>query len=219
MKNWMMKLKDPGSAVTHGIGMIAAVIAAVPLIRKAAEDLTMEKTLAMAVFILSMILLYAASTLYHSLDISPKINRGLRKFDHMMIYVLIAGTYTPVCAIVLGDRSGWLLLLAIWGIAGAGILTAAFWISCPKVFSSVIYILMGWLCLFQIRRILTALPEGAFGWLLAGGLLYTIGGVLYAMKLPVFQRLPRAFGIHEIFHLFVLGGSLCHYVMMYAYIC
>ena len=113
----------------------------------------------------------------------------------------------------------WLLLLAIWAIAAAGILVAALWINCPKAFSSVIYILMGWLCLGQIRRILTALPEGAFAWLLAGGLLYTAGGVLYALKLPVFRRLPKNFGAHEIFHLFVMAGSLCHYVMMYAYVC
>lgn len=219
MKELILKLKDPGSALTHGIGMIAALIASVPLIGKAASDLTAEKTAAIAIFIISMILLYGASTLYHSLNISPRVNKALRKVDHMMIYVLIAGTYTPVCAIVLGDRSGWLLLLAIWSIAAAGILVAALWINCPRAFSSVIYILMGWLCLVQIGRILTALPEGAFAWLLAGGLLYTAGGVLYALKLPVFRRLPKNFGAHEIFHLFVMAGSLCHYVMMYAYVC
>ena len=102
MKELILKLKDPGSALTHGIGMIAALIASVPLIGKAASDLTAEKTAAMAIFIISMILLYGASTIYHSLNISPRVNKVLRKVDHMMIYVLIAGTYTPVCAIVLG---------------------------------------------------------------------------------------------------------------------
>ena len=111
------KLKDPGSALTHGIGMAAALIASVPLVAKAYSTRSVENTVVIAVFIVSMILLYAASTFYHSLNISQKVNKILRKIDHMMIYVLIAGTYTPICAIVLGDRTGWLMLFAVWAIA------------------------------------------------------------------------------------------------------
>jgi len=165
-----------------------------------------------------MILLYAASTVYHTLDISEKVNRLLRKLDHMMIFILIAGTYTPICLIVLGNRSGFLLLALVWAIAAAGILINAFWISCPKWFSSLIYISMGWVCVTAFREIISALPPAAFSWLLAGGIIYTAGGVIYALKLPIFNSRHKNFGSHEIFHLFVMGGSLCHYVVMYAFV-
>lgn len=165
-----------------------------------------------------MILLYAASTIYHTLDISPKVNKLLRKLDHMMIFILIAGTYTPVCLIVLGDRTGWNLLALVWGIAAAGILIKALWITCPKWFSSLLYIAMGWVCILAITRIVQALPREAFLWLLAGGLIYTLGGVIYALKLPLFNARHKNFGSHEIFHLFVMGGSFCHYMMMYQFV-
>ena len=159
-----------------------------------------------------------ASTVYHTLDISEKVNRLLRKLDHMMIFILIAGTYTPICLIVLGNRSGFLLLALVWAIAAAGILINAFWISCPKWFSSLIYISMGWVCVTAFREIISALPPAAFSWLLAGGIIYTAGGVIYALKLPIFNSRHKNFGSHEIFHLFVMGGSLCHYVVMYAFV-
>lgn len=121
-----LKIKDPGSALTHFIAMILALCAASPLIIKAAAEPDKSHVLALSIFIVSMILLYAASTIYHTLDISPKINRMLRKVDHMMIFILIAGTYTPVCMLVLGDRTGWIMLALVWGIAAAGILINAF---------------------------------------------------------------------------------------------
>ena len=173
---------------------------------------------ALAIFILSMVGLYGASTIYHTLDISPKINRLLRKIDHMMIFILIAGTYTPVCMIVLGDRTGWSLLALVWGIAAVGILINACWITCPKWFSSLIYIAMGWVCILAITKIIRARPTAGFLWLLAGGIIYTLGGIIYAMKLPLFNNRHKYFGSHEIFHLFVMGGSLCHYVMMYRFV-
>lgn len=136
----------------------------------------------------------------------------------MMIFILIAGTYTPVCLIVLGDQTGWSLLALVWGIAAAGILIKAFWITCPKWFSSVLYIAMGWVCVLAFTRIVQALPREAFLWLLAGGLIYTAGGVIYALKLPLFNAKHKNFGSHEIFHLFVMGGSFCHYMMMYQFV-
>ena len=162
-------IKDPGSAITHFVAMILAMLAASPLLIKASSDGTLHVA-ALAVFIVSMILLYGASTIYHTLDISPKINKLLKKFDHMMIFILIAGTYTPVCLIVLGDRTGWGLLALVWAIAAVGILIKACWITCPKWFSSVLYIAMGWVCILAITKIISALPTAAFGWLLAGGL-------------------------------------------------
>ena len=132
--------------------------------------------------------------------------------------MLIAGTYTPVCLIVLGDKSGYSMLALVWGIALAGIIINALWINCPKWFSSLIYIAMGWVCVLAFKQIVIALPGAAFGWLLAGGIIYTVGGIIYALKLPIFNSRHKYFGSHEIFHLFVMGGSFCHYIMMYAFV-
>lgn len=210
------RIKDPGSAITHFIAMVLAIAAMTPLLVKASQK--SGHFLSLLIFILSMIGLYGASTIYHTLDISPKINQMLRKLDHMMIFILIAGTYTPVCMIVLGDRTGWLLLALVWAIAAVGIVINAFWITCPKWFSSLIYIAMGWVCILAITKIISALPKAGFLWLLAGGIIYTIGGIIYALKLPIFNSRHKNFGSHEIFHLFVMGGSFCHYVMMYGYV-
>lgn len=212
------KIKDPGSAITHFIGMILAAAAATPLLLKASREPGRTQLIALTIFIISMILLYAASTIYHTLDISPRVNKILRKVDHMMIFILIAGTYTPICMVVLGDGTGWMLLALVWGIAIAGILIKAFWITCPKWFSSVIYIAMGWICVLAFTKITKALPAAAFGWLLAGGIIYTVGGIIYALKLPIFNSRHKYFGSHEIFHLFVMGGSFCHYIMMYRFV-
>ncbi len=211
-------IKDPGSAITHFIAMLGAAIATVPLLEKAAKEPDQLHLMALSIFMISMILLYAASTVYHTLDISPTINKLLRKLDHMNDALPISGTYTPVCMIVLGDETGWKLLALVWGIAIAGILIKGFWITCPKWFSSLLYIAMGWVCVLAFTRILQALPRAGFGWLLAGGLIYTAGGVIYALKLPIFNSKHKHFGSHEIFHLFVMGGSMCHYIMMYQFV-
>ena len=218
LKKRTLRIKDPGSAITHFVAMLLAATAAAPLLLKAWRGEGQMHVTALAIFILSMVGLYGASTIYHTLEISPKINRLLRKIDHMMIFILIAGTYTPVCMIVLGDRTGWSLLALVWGIAAVGILINACWITCPKWFSSLIYIAMGWVCILAITKIIQALPKAGFLWLLAGGIIYTLGGIIYAMKLPLFNNRHRYFGSHEIFHLFVMGGSLCHYVMMYRFV-
>lgn len=212
------KLKDPGSSITHFIGMLMALFSATPLLIRASLNPDKIHVISLTIFIFSMILLYGASATYHALDLSEKTNCMLRKLDHMMIFVLIAGTYTPVCVIVLGGTVGYSLLALVWGIALAGILIKAFWITCPKWFSSAIYIAMGWICLLVFGTLWNTLPHAAFGWLLAGGVIYTIGGVIYALKLPVFNALHKNFGSHEIFHLFVMGGSICHFIFMYFYI-
>lgn len=211
-------IREPGSAITHFIAMVLAAFAAVPLLVKAAFDAGRIGVFSMAVFMTSMILLYGASTLYHSVNLSGHSLRIFRKIDHMMIFVLIAGSYTPVCLLVLEPQSGHTLLITVWAIAAVGMLVKAFWITCPKWFSSIIYIAMGWACLSVFGELLTALSRPAFLWLLAGGLLYTAGGVIYALKLPVFNSIHKNFGSHEIFHLFVMGGSICHFICMYQYI-
>lgn len=212
------KLKDPGSAITHFIGMMTALFAATPLLIKATREPDRIHLISLTVFIVSMILLYAASTTYHSLDLSERMNRILRKIDHMMIFILIAGTYTPICLVVLNNKTGYFLCALVWGIALAGILVKAFWITCPKWFSSVLYIGMGWICVLAFTQIVNALSPAAFGWLLAGGIIYTIGGIIYALKLPVFDSMHPSFGSHEIFHLFVMGGSICHFILMYVFV-
>ncbi len=211
-------LKDPGSALTHLIGVLLSAAGSLPLIYKAAGKGASLPVIASAVFIISMALLYLASTLYHSIYASKKVTCILQKFDHIMIYFLIAGTYTPICLLALPESSGMPLLALIWGLAICGFILTVFWINSPKWLNSTIYILMGWLCIFAFKPLFTAISPTAFAWLLAGGIIYTIGGVIYALKLPVFNKLHKNFGSHEIFHLFVLGGSICHYYMIYTYL-
>lgn len=211
-------IREPGSAITHFIAMMLTVFAAAPLLVKSALSDTANMLPAMTVFILSMVLLYGASATYHSLNIGGRALRIFRKVDHMMIFVLIAGSYTPVCLIVLGGRMGYTLFAVVWGIAIVGMLLKACWVTCPKWFSSIIYIAMGWVCVFVFGPLWNTLPHSAFLWLLAGGIIYTIGGVIYALKLPLFNSRHTFFGSHEIFHLFVMGGSLCHFIFMYHYV-
>ena len=144
-------IKDPGSAITHFIGMLMAIFAAIPLLIKAAHEPRSVYVVSLAIYAASLILLYAASTTYHTFDLSEKVNTILKKIDHMMIFILIAGSYTPIC-------------------------------------------------------------------LLAGGIIYTIGGIIYALKVPIFDNKHKNFGSHEIFHLFVMGGSACHFVLMYVFL-
>ena len=190
----MMKkkhIKDPGSAITHFIGMLMAIFAAFPLLIKAAHEPSRIYLISLAIYAVSLILLYAASTTYHTFDFSERVNTILKKIDHMMIFVLIAGSYTPICLLVLERRTGLIMLALVWGIAITGIIIKGFWVFCPKWVSSVLYISMGWI-------------------------IYTIGGVIYALKLPIFNTKHKNFGSHEIFHLFVMGGSACHFVVMYS---
>ena len=211
-------IREPGSALTHFIAMLLALCAAVPLLVRAAVHSGVKSLTAMTVFMISMVLLYAASTIYHSVNCSGRVLRIFRKMDHMMIFILIAGTYTPVCLLTLPKHSGLMLLAAVWGIALVGIFIKGFWITCPKWFSSVLYIAMGWSCLSVLGQLFSLLPLHAFLWLLAGGLIYTAGGIIYALRLPLFDARHPMFGLHEIFHLFVMAGSLCHFVFMFCYL-
>ncbi|MEG2513510.1 MAG: hemolysin III family protein [Acetivibrio sp.] len=210
--------KDPGSAITHFIGMMMALFAATPLLIKAHQQPDPIYTVSLSIFILSMFLLYTASTFYHTFDISPRINRILKKCDHMMIFVMIAGSYTPICLVVIGGKLGVGMLVLIWSIALLGMLLKAFWVYCPKWVSSVIYIGMGWTCVLAFAPIIHSLPRSGFLWLVAGGVIYTVGGIIYALKVPIFNGRHKNFGSHEIFHLFVLGGSICHFILMYQFV-
>lgn len=204
----------PWSAITHGIGAGLAVIAtALLLVRTALTGADPWKLVSFAVYGASMIGLYTASTLYHCVNTSVKGRINLRKFDHSSIYFLIAGTYTPICLTVLRGPWGWSLFGVIWALAIAGLFMSLFWINCPRVVTSTVYIAMGWLAVIAIWPLWKALGVPGLFWLLLGGILYTVGGVSYALKWPG-RNNPR-FGCHEIFHVFIVLGSIGHFMLMY----
>lgn len=209
-------LKEPGSAITHFIGMVLAILATPPLlIHGGQRGMTTLQLTSLSIFLLSMIGLYASSTAYHSFHLTDERDILLQKLDHSMIFVLIAGTYTPICLTALAGNGGEGLLLKVWIVALAGILLKLLWVTHPKWLSSVVYIGMGWLCLTEFPAILSCMNRSGFWWLLAGGILYTVGGVIYALKLEKLNALHPDFGSHEIFHLFVMVGSACHYITMF----
>lgn len=197
------------NALTHGLGTILALIAALFLINKGMNSLSSTQMIGLVVYSLSMILLFLASTLYHSIE-SPHIRVFLKQLDHSAIYLLIAGTYTPFLMISLaGVKAQWLLWL-LWGLAALGVLFKLFFIHrFPKV-SLAAYLIMGWLALLVIPDIYAALPRAGFFWLVAGGVSYTLGTVFYAAKNYAYT--------HAIWHLFVLIGAACHCWAIYNYV-
>lgn len=204
--------RDPASAISHLIGVILALIGTVFLVNKGSGTGGMPYAASFAIFGITMILLYLASTLYHWLDLSEAGNLILRKMDHAMIYVLIAGTYTPICMIALSGlwRTG--LLLAIWGLALGGIILTIFYFDAPRWLTTSIYILMGWLVILAFVPLMRTLPLAGFMWLIGGGVFYTVGGIIYGRKRSLIDF--PGFGFHEVFHIFVLLGSICHYLLM-----
>ena len=213
-----LTIREPGSAITHFIGCLMALIAASPLLIKAAQTHQPVNIIAMIIYSISLVALYSASTAYHTIPAGHPYEETLKKLDHMMIFVLIAGSYTPICLIVLKGPVGYFLFALVWAIALIGIIVKICWITCPKWFSSVLYISMGWVCVLAFTQIVNSLSPAAFGWLLAGGIIYTVGGIIYALKVPLFDAKHKNFGSHEIFHLFVMAGSACHFILMYVYI-
>ena len=179
--------RQPGSAYTHLAGVVFAILGAFPLFPKAAASSGIS-LFSCITFIAGMFLLYSASTLYHTFGRTIRSYTNLKKLDHLMIYVLIAGTYTPVCLLALQGTTGKLLLALVWGIAFVGTFQCLFFVHCPKWVSAIIYIAMGWCCILAFPQLLRSIPAGAFALLLGGGIVYTIGGVIYALKLPIFDN-------------------------------
>ena len=213
-----LQIREPGSALTHFAGLLLLAIGAGPLIMRARLYGSAYTVAGIVVFLLCGCLLYAASTVYHTVVLDLKKTTLFRKLDHSTISIMIAGTYTPVCLTYLRGTVGFRLLIAIWPIAILGVLLKLFWITCPKWISSLLYVLMGWLCVFAMGAILRALPPAAFGFLLAGGIFYTVGAVIYAIRPRAFDAKHIYFGSHEIFHVFIMFGTLCHYLMMWFYL-
>ena len=215
----LIHIKEPGSALTHFIALIACIASAGPLLTRGVEhNAGLTAMICYVAFLVGATLLYTASTCYHTFDLSPRGNQMLKKFDHMMIPMLIAGTYTPASLLGLGGKAGIYLLIFVWTFAIGGMIMKLFWVNCPKWVSSVLYIGMGWSCVLAIPSLFRTLPLGGFLWLLIGGIFYTIGGVVYAFKFDLFRNRFSCFGTHEVFHLFIMAGTFCHYVFIYFYL-
>jgi hemolysin III len=210
------ELKDPVSGLTHMIGAALAIPGLVVLVYSAALYATTWHIVSFAIFGASLILLYTASTVYHSLSLSKRITEILRRIDHMMIYILIAGSYTPICLVPLRGPWGWSIFGTILGIAVLGIVMKIFWMNAPRWLYTLFYVGMGWLAVIAIPPLVRSMPAGGIAWLLIGGVFYTVGAVIYALKRP--NPIPGRFGFHEIFHLFVLAGSASHFWLMYRYV-
>ena len=208
------QVKDPISALTHFIGFLAVIPVFICLLDLADTKL---QQISFIVFGFSLLLLYGASTIYHTLKVSAEKTALLRRIDHMMIFVLIAGTYTPVCLVPLAGKWGTILLSAIWAIAIAGVFMKIFWMGAPRWLSTMIYVVMGWLSITAFVPLLKAVGWGGFGMLLGGGIAYTVGALIYAQKKPNLAIL-KSFGFHEIFHVFVMIGSAFHIAFMFLYV-
>lgn len=209
----MFRIKEPVSCLTHLGGAIAALICTIALIYTAVP-LGASYVVSFAVFGVAMIMLYTASALYHMLRVSKKVSRILQRIDHTMIFSFIAGTYTPACLIPLRGAWGWVMLVTVWGIAVAGLFMKLFWLTAPRFLSTLVYLIMGWLAVVAVVPLFRALSTATFVLLLLGGVSYTIGAVVYALKRP--KLFPRYFGFHEVFHIFVLLGSAFHVIFMFA---
>lgn len=215
-RNFFERLRDPVSALTHFIGFLAAIPVLIILVLYSYNQATIYHVVSFAVFGASLLMLYGASTIYHALPVSPKTIAVLRRIDHMMIFVLIAGTYTPVCLISLRGAWGWTLLALVWGFALGGIILKAVWFNAPRWLSTAIYVIMGWLVVVAFYPLGKAVPMSGILMLLAGGIAYTVGAVIYALKWPKLNL--KNFGFHEIFHLFVMVGTAFHVAFMFMYV-
>lgn len=210
-------IREPINGLTHLAGALLAFVGLLALVIKASfEGATAVELTAVIIFGLSMILLYTASATYHMVIAKDRVIAFLRRLDHSMIYLLIAGTYTPFCLISLNGVVGWTLFGIITGLAISGVIFKLVWFYSPRWLSTSIYILMGWLVVFFISPILEVIQTQGVVLLLVGGILYTIGGIIYGVK-PNWLKFKHL-GFHEIFHIFILLGSLAHFLSVFMYV-
>ncbi|MFT8312749.1 MAG: hemolysin III family protein [Clostridium sp.] len=210
------KFREPVSGLTHLFGVGISIVGLIILINYTLRLNNLAHITAFVVFGVSLILLYSASSVYHLVSASQKVIKVLRRIDHSMIYVLIAGSYTPICLIALRGKLGLTILAIIWCLAIFGILVKNFWFNAPRWLSTFFYIFMGWLVIVAIFPLAKVLTGIALTWLVVGGISYTIGGIIYGLQLPKMKN--KYFGSHEIFHIFVLIGSFCHYWLVLKYV-
>ena len=194
---------------SHAIGLVLSVVGLSLLILRALDSKEAQVLVSSVIFGASMILLYAASTFYHNCK-TEGLRYKLKILDHISIYILIAGTYTPFCLISLKGTTGWILFGITWGFALAGLILKLFFTGRFRTFSTLIYVLMGWLIVFAIEPLMHNLPPEALFWIIAGGISYTLGAVIYSIRSIKFN--------HAVFHLFVLIGTFCHFMAIYKYV-
>jgi hemolysin III len=206
-------LRDPASGLSHLAGAALSVVGLVVLLRVAVGNHDPWQIVSFAVFGGSLILLYSASAIYHLLNVPARAGVVLRKLDHIMIFVLIAGTYTPVCLVALRGPAGYAMLAVIWSLAVAGVFFKVFYLNAPRWAYTGIYLLMGWICVFAIVPLARAVGVRRLLWLFAGGVFYSVGAVIYGLKKP--NLVPGWLGFHEIFHIFIILGSLSHFYFVY----
>jgi hemolysin III len=212
-------LREPVNALTHSAGALLSAVGLIMLLAKALENGSVRQVVAFSIFGGSLVAMYSVSAFYHSFNLSERGIAHMRRIDHMMIYILIAGTYTPICLLMLPERLGLLLLVSVWALATIGTAQKIVWMHAPTWASTALYLGMGWIAVLLIKPLLAVAPLAFFLWLLAGGLFYSLGAVVYALKWPrpsTIER-PRAFGSHEIWHLFVMAGSFSHFWAIFAY--
>jgi len=210
----MNQFREPVNGLTHLFAAVVALFGSVYLIAVGWGNTV--KVVSLLVYGVSLVLLFSASAIYHLVKAEPKTMVRLRKFDHSAIYLLIAGTYTPICLNMLTGFWKFGLLSIIWGLALVGIGVKIFIIRAPRWFTAAVYVMMGWLSILGVSELIARLPGAALGWLLTGGIIYTLGAVIYSTKL--FNFFPDRFGFHEIWHIFVILGGLAHYIVIAVYI-
>lgn len=208
------KFRNPVSGLIHFFSALLALVGLVLMV--VASSGQALKQVSVAIYGLSLVTLFTASATYHLVNPSEAALRRLRKFDHSAIYVLIAGTYTPICINFFTGFLRWGFLSVIWGIAVAGVIVKLFVINAPRWVTAGVYLVMGWMAVFVIKPMLATMPAGALWWMLAGGLVYSVGAVIYITKKMDF--FPNVFGFHEVWHIFVSLAALCHFIMIYQYI-
>jgi len=212
----VFNMKEPVNTLTHLAGAVLSAVALIWMIFKGVSNGSTLQIVSAVVFGLSLIALYTASTVYHWVPSSEKVQAILRRVDHSMIYILIAGTYTPVCLLALKGTLGWTLFGIVWGLAIMGIIMKLIWFSAPRWLYTSFYLILGWMAIFFIVPLYKSLPIQGFIWLLVGGLMYSVGAVIYATKPKRIQI--SVFGFHEIFHVFILAGSFAHFIMVEKFI-
>lgn len=210
-------LREPINGLTHLIGAVLSLVALIAMLVKShLRGCSLTTLYSVLFFGISMILLYSASSIYHSVISSDKVIKVLKRLDHSMIFILIAGSYAPFCLVALSGKVGINLFMAVTICAAMGIIFKIFWVTCPRWLSSLMYIGIGWFAIFVIYPMAQVLSTAGLIWLITGGLMYTIGGVIYALKKDKIKI--GIFGTHEIFHLFILAGTLCHFICVFFYI-
>jgi hemolysin III len=213
MRRRQARVKEPFSCYSHLLGVLLAVPGLAWLVYHSSGD--PWRIVAFSIYGASLIGLYSASTIYHWLH-SPDKEDLLRRLDHVAIFFLIAGTYTPVCLVTLRGAWGWSLFAGVWGVAIAGAAIKLFLPHLPRWTTATLYVAMGWMAVLAVQPLVRSFPAPALGWLLCGGILYTAGAVIYATQRP--DPYPAVFGFHEIFHIFVLAGSAAHFLFMLRYV-